>query len=115
MQFSRAMKVVIDTKNMTAALVSQYINSQQILSSSQGSMPILPNYDAPVGYGYDAAFIELSRNLGSYIRVAAVSIEGRMVGASDAFKYEQAQIFDTLQLSSSDTRPLMFLICLQSL
>lgn len=38
-----------------------------------------------------------------------------MIGASEAFKYEQTQIFDTLQLSSSDTRPLMFLICLQSL
>lgn len=38
-----------------------------------------------------------------------------MIGASDAFKYEETQIFDTQQLSSSDTRPLMFLICLQSL
>ncbi|XTI86082.1 hypothetical protein V2W45_1466864 [Cenococcum geophilum] len=168
-QFSRAMKVAIDTKNMTATL-------------SQGSMQILPNGDVPVGYGYDAAFtefapngvmlcdthlglpsyrvmkfnwtghpttkpslvivddvayvswnessdgdddddywqpvinaakagfetrIELSRNLGSYITVAAVDIEGRMIGASEAFKYEQTQIFDTLQLSSSDTRPLI--------
>lgn len=56
------MKVTIDTKNMTATLVSQYINSQQILSSSQGSMQILPNCDAPIGYGYDAAFTEFAPN-----------------------------------------------------
>ena len=183
-QFSRAMKVAIDTKHMTATLVSQYINSQQILSLSQGLMQILPNGDVLVGYGHNAAFtefapngvmlcdthfgaasrfhsgdmqsyrvmkfnwtghpttkpslaivdnvayvswngatevhqwvidtgefsdgdddswqpvisatkagfetrIELSRNLGSYIRVTAVDTEGRMIGASDAFKYEQ--------------------------
>jgi len=39
--------------------------------------------------GFETRF-ELSRNLGSYIRVAAVDIEGRMIGATDAFKYEQA-------------------------
>lgn len=38
--------------------------------------------------GFEAR-IELSRNLGSYIRVAAVDVESRMIGASDTFKYEQ--------------------------
>lgn len=56
------MKVAIDTKNMTATLVSPYTNSQQILGSSQGSMQILPNGDVPVGYGYDAAFTEFAPN-----------------------------------------------------
>lgn len=52
------------------------------------------DYWQPVINATKAGFetrIELSRNLGSYIRVAAVDIEGRMTGASDAFKYEQTQ------------------------
>ena len=50
------------------------------------------DYWQPVINATKAGFetrIELSRNLGSYIRVAAVDIEGRVIGASDAFKYEQ--------------------------
>jgi hypothetical protein len=50
------------------------------------------DYWQPVINATKAGFetrIELSRNSGSYIRVAAVDIEDRMIGASDAFKYEQ--------------------------
>jgi len=50
------------------------------------------DYWQPVINATKAGFetrIELSRNLGSYITVAAVDIEGRMIGASEAFKYEQ--------------------------
>ncbi|KAF2195858.1 hypothetical protein K469DRAFT_616722 [Zopfia rhizophila CBS 207.26] len=60
--FSRAMKICVDTNYMTAKLDTQYINSQQISSSSQGSMQILPNGDVMVGYGYNAAFTEFAPN-----------------------------------------------------
>ncbi|KAF2711583.1 hypothetical protein K504DRAFT_500243 [Pleomassaria siparia CBS 279.74] len=64
-QFSRAMKIDIDTSNstaMTTKLDTQYINTLQISSSSQGNMQILPNGNTLVGYGYNAAFTEFASN-----------------------------------------------------
>jgi hypothetical protein len=63
--YSRAMKITIDTSNstaMTAKLETQYINTLQISSSSQGNMQVLPNGNTLVGYGFNAAFTEFASN-----------------------------------------------------
>ncbi|KAF2789721.1 hypothetical protein K505DRAFT_378025 [Melanomma pulvis-pyrius CBS 109.77] len=64
-QVSSAMKITIDTSNstcMTAKLETQYINTFEMSSSSQGNMQVLPNGNTLVGYGYNAAFTEFASN-----------------------------------------------------
>lgn len=63
--YSRAMRIRVDTSNSTyrtAELETQYIDSLELLSSSQGSMQVLPNGNVLVGYGFTSAFTEFAPN-----------------------------------------------------
>ncbi|KAF2495421.1 hypothetical protein BU16DRAFT_460908 [Lophium mytilinum] len=60
--YSRGMKIAIDDEKMTARLVTEYINPEKLLSSSQGSTQVLPNGNVLVGYGYNGAFTEYAAN-----------------------------------------------------
>ncbi|KAK7543465.1 arylsulfotransferase [Phyllosticta paracitricarpa] len=61
-EYSRGMRIRIDTDAMTAQLETEYINPQHTLSSSQGSMQVLENGNVLVGFGYDAVYTEFSAN-----------------------------------------------------
>ncbi|KAI9717584.1 MAG: hypothetical protein M1828_007145 [Chrysothrix sp. TS-e1954] len=57
---ARAMKVRLDTVQMTAELVAEYIHPDEYISESQGSMQVLDSGDVFVGYGSAPAFTEFS-------------------------------------------------------
>ncbi len=57
---SKAHMIKVDLANMTAELVAQYVHPNHILSTSQGSMQVLPNKHVLVGYGFNGAFTEYS-------------------------------------------------------
>lgn len=60
---SRGMRVTLDFFAMTAHLDRQYAHpTAPILSSSQGSMQVLPNGNVLVGFGYAGAYTEFSPN-----------------------------------------------------
>ncbi|KAK8203903.1 ASST-domain-containing protein [Phyllosticta capitalensis] len=61
-EYSRGMRIRIDTEAMTAELETEYINPQHTLSSSQGSMQVMENGNVLVGFGYDAVYTEFSAN-----------------------------------------------------
>ncbi|KAF2661778.1 hypothetical protein K491DRAFT_744930 [Lophiostoma macrostomum CBS 122681] len=59
-KFSSGRKIRIDTEAMTAELVTEFVDSREISSSSQGNMQVLPNGNHVVGYGYNGAAVEYS-------------------------------------------------------
>jgi Arylsulfotransferase (ASST) len=59
-EFSRGMKISLDLEEMTATLVESYVHPEEILAVSQGSMQILDNGNAFVGFGNSPAYTEFS-------------------------------------------------------
>lgn len=57
---SRGVEILLDTINMTAELMGEYVNPRKIISGSQGSMQILPSGNVLLGFGYNAAWTEFS-------------------------------------------------------
>jgi hypothetical protein len=58
---SRGLFIDIDEKNMTAQVRHEYWNPIPISSQSQGSVQVLDNGNILVGYGYNAAWTEFSK------------------------------------------------------
>ena len=57
---ARGLKIAVDTKHMTATVVTEAIHPQKYISESQGSCQQLPNGNLFLGYGSAAAFSEFS-------------------------------------------------------
>lgn len=96
--YSSALKIRIDTSNttrMTAQLDTQFINTLQISSSSQGSTQVLPNGNALVGYGYNAAFTEFASN--------GVALCETHFGATSRFHTGDVQSYRVLKFNWTGT------------
>ncbi|EKG10517.1 Arylsulfotransferase [Macrophomina phaseolina MS6] len=60
---SRGLRLAVDQANMTVSLLREYVNPHHpIISSSQGSLQVLPNGNVLLGYGYNGAYTEFSEN-----------------------------------------------------
>jgi hypothetical protein len=59
-KFSRGLHLSVDTQAMTVSLIQEYINPEKILSSSQGSLQVLPNDNVFIGYGYNGVWTEFT-------------------------------------------------------
>lgn len=57
---SRGHKIEIDLEKMTAKLIQSYTHPVGILSTSQGSMQMLPNGNVLMGYGFTGVLTEFS-------------------------------------------------------
>ena len=57
---SRGHKIEVDLDKMTAKLVQSYVHPEHILSTSQGSMQVLPNGHVILGYGFNGVFTEFT-------------------------------------------------------
>ncbi|KAK3719322.1 hypothetical protein LTR37_004541 [Vermiconidia calcicola] len=55
---SKGHKIEVDLDKMTAKLVHSYTHPDHILSTSQGSMQILPNGNVFMGYGFNGVWTE---------------------------------------------------------
>ncbi|ORY60609.1 ASST-domain-containing protein [Pseudomassariella vexata] len=60
--YSRGLHVQLDLDHMTTTLLVAYVNPMHILSGSQGSVQFLDNGNVFVGWGYNAAYTEFSRD-----------------------------------------------------
>ncbi|KAF2640106.1 hypothetical protein P280DRAFT_490477 [Massarina eburnea CBS 473.64] len=103
--FSRPMKIRVDTVNFTAQLEGQYINKLEFLSSSQGSMQVLPNKNVLVGYGFSSAFTEFSPS--------GVALCESHFGASSRFGHGDVQSYRVMKFNwtgTPETRPSMTII-----
>ncbi|KAH7061254.1 ASST-domain-containing protein [Macrophomina phaseolina] len=56
--YSRGLLVQLDTANMTATLLTAFVNPMHILAHSQGSVQILDSGNVFVGWGHSAAYTE---------------------------------------------------------
>ncbi|EMR65261.1 hypothetical protein UCREL1_7756 [Eutypa lata UCREL1] len=59
---TRGLRVQLDERNMTARVVTEYINPHHFHAKSQGSLQELPNGNVLLGYGDSAAFTEFSHD-----------------------------------------------------
>ena len=57
---SKGRKIKLDLKEMTAEVAQDYIHPEHILSTSQGSMQVLPNGHVLMGYGFNGVFTEFT-------------------------------------------------------
>lgn len=57
---SRGLKIALNLDDMTAVLLQEYINPNNVLSQSQGSVQILPSGNIFVGWGYIAGYTEFT-------------------------------------------------------
>jgi hypothetical protein len=57
---SKGHKIKVDLDAMTAEIEQSYIHPEHILSTSQGSMQILPNGHVMMGYGFNGVFTEFT-------------------------------------------------------
>ena len=57
---SKGHKIKMDLKAMTAKIEQSYIHPAEILSTSQGSMQILPSGNVLMGYGFNGVFTEFT-------------------------------------------------------
>lgn len=57
---SRGLLIQLDTDDMTATLIQDYISPQKLLSTSQGSVQALPNGNILVGWGHTPAWTEFT-------------------------------------------------------
>lgn len=57
---SRGHRIEVDLDNMTANLTQSYVHPADILSTSQGSMQVLPNGNVLLGYGFNGVMTEFS-------------------------------------------------------
>ncbi len=57
---SRALRLGLDTKTMSATLLSSYTRTPSLLAGSQGSMQVLPNGNVFVGWGDQPNFSEFT-------------------------------------------------------
>ncbi len=55
---SKGHMIKVDLAQMTANLTASYVHPDHILSTSQGSMQVLPNENVLIGYGFNGAFTE---------------------------------------------------------
>jgi hypothetical protein len=89
--YTRGLRIKIDQEDMTAELVTKYMNPQHLRSLSQGSFQTLPNGNVFMGYGNSAAMTEYSYN-GTVLCDAHFGPQSRF-GSGDvqsyrAYKYE---------------------------
>ena len=59
-EMSRGHKIKVDLEKMTAEIEQSYIHPAEILSTSQGSMQMLPNGHVLMGYGFNGVFTEFT-------------------------------------------------------
>lgn len=59
---SKGHKIKVDLKAMTAEIEQSYVHPAHILSTSQGSMQILPNGHVLMGYGFNGVITEFTAN-----------------------------------------------------
>jgi hypothetical protein len=59
-EYSRGMKISLDLVENTATLIESYAHPEEILAASQGSMQILDNGNAFVGFGNSPAYTEFN-------------------------------------------------------
>jgi hypothetical protein len=81
---SRVLTIKLDTKAMTATLVSAFTHPRKLLSSSQGNVERLPNGNVFVGWGSQRWFTEFSPT-------GEVLFDGHLARGNDnyrAFRYE---------------------------
>ncbi|KAK5163920.1 uncharacterized protein LTR77_010315 [Saxophila tyrrhenica] len=57
---SKGHMIKVDLGKMTAELVASYVHPDNILSTSQGSMQVLPNEQILIGYGFNGAFTQFT-------------------------------------------------------
>lgn len=57
---SRGKKIKLDLEKMTAEVEQDYVHPAEILSTSQGSMQMLPNGHVLMGYGFNGVFTEFT-------------------------------------------------------
>lgn len=60
--WTRGLRIRLDQENMTATLVTEYINPNRIRAISQGSLQQLDNGNIFMGYGNSGAFTEYAAN-----------------------------------------------------
>ncbi|KAL3424072.1 secreted protein [Phlyctema vagabunda] len=60
--YTRGLRIKLDEQEMTAELVAEYINPNQIRAISQGSIQIMENGNVFMGYGNSGAFTEFAPN-----------------------------------------------------
>ncbi|KAK8258434.1 ASST-domain-containing protein [Phyllosticta capitalensis] len=65
--YSRGLYIQLDLANMTAKLIADYVSPAGILAHSQGSVQLLENGNAFVGWGHSAAFTEFKRDDGEVL------------------------------------------------
>jgi hypothetical protein len=58
--WSRGLKLALDFEKMTVKLLQEYIHPDKVITSSQGSLQILPNGNVLLGYGFTAVYTEFS-------------------------------------------------------
>ncbi|KAF2086294.1 hypothetical protein K490DRAFT_66847 [Saccharata proteae CBS 121410] len=90
-EYSRGLRIKLDQQRMLAELQTEYVNPQHIISSSQGSLQVLPNGNVLLGYGYNGAFTEFSEDgavLCDTHFAAASSFESGDVQSYRALKYK---------------------------
>lgn len=59
-EYSRGLKIAIDTDAMTATLLQDYVNPTAVLVHSQGSVQIRPSGNVVVGWGHTSGFTEFT-------------------------------------------------------
>ena len=59
-ELSKGHMIKIDLEAMTAEIQQSYIHPAEILSTSQGSMQVLPNGHVMMGYGFNGVFTEFT-------------------------------------------------------
>lgn len=61
-EYSRGLKIAVDTDAMTATLLQDYINPTAVLVHSQGSVQIRPSGNVVVGWGHTSGFTEFTED-----------------------------------------------------
>ncbi len=59
---TRGLRIELDEANMTARVVTEYVNPHHFPAKSQGSLQELPNGNVLLGYGDSAAFTEFTHD-----------------------------------------------------
>lgn len=59
-EYSRGLKIALDTDAMTATLLQDYVNPTGVLVHSQGSVQIRPSGNVVVGWGHTSGFTEFT-------------------------------------------------------
>ena len=87
---SRGVEILLDIVGMTAEVITEFVNPRKIISSSQGSMQILPSGNVLVGFGYNAAWTEFTSEGEPLCDVHVGSEKTFNTGAVQTYKVNKA-------------------------